>query len=226
MPRNVVFQPTAAPLLFEPAKKPSGNAASTGRWTCCAGFCAALLLLLADAAAAKEDTLPEPIVVDLTTKDQVLLKATFYGQTEGSRAVPVVLLHDYKGSRNTFDGLASYLQANGLAVIVPDLRGHGGSTRQQAFGATGLRVLEASKLRKPDFLAMVQYDMEAVRKYLVDKNDEEMVNLNALCLIGAEMGATVAINWAAKDWLAPPLATKKQGQDVKALVLLLSLIHI
>jgi pimeloyl-ACP methyl ester carboxylesterase len=44
--------------------------------------------------------------------------------------------------------------------------------------------------------------------------------LNKLCLVGAGMGANVAANWAAHDWAAPPLAVVKQGQDVKALVLI------
>ncbi|MFV2066127.1 MAG: alpha/beta hydrolase [Pirellulales bacterium] len=179
-----------------------------------------VLTFLAAAVAAKEEPALEPIVVDLTTKDQVLLKATFYGQPVGSRAVPVVLLHDCKGSRNTFDGLASFLQERGFAVVVPDLRGHGRSTRQRVDGPAGIRTLEASSLRKPDFICMVKFDMEAVRRFLVSKNDQEVVNLNALCLVGAEMSATIAINWTAKDWMMPPLAIKKQGQDVKAVVLL------
>ena len=61
--------------------------------------------------------------------------------------------------------------------------------------------------------------MEAVRGFLVGKNDAGELNLNKLCLVGVGMGATVAVNWAAQDWDAPPLLVGKQGQDVKALVL-------
>ena len=66
---------------------------------------------------------------------------------------------------------------------------------------------------------MAALDMEAVRKFLVDKNDAGELNLNKLCLVGSGMGASVAANWAVQDWSAPPLAVGKQGQDVKALVL-------
>jgi pimeloyl-ACP methyl ester carboxylesterase len=79
--------------------------------------------------------------------------------------------------------------------------------------------LDAAKLSRNDILAMSAYDMEAVRKMLVDKNDAGEVNLNKLSLVGVGLGATVAVNWAAQDWSAPPLLVGKQGQDVKALVL-------
>jgi hypothetical protein len=68
--------------------------------------------------------------------------------------------------------------------------------------------------------AMVGFDMETIRSWLVGKNDEGALNLNKLCLVGAGMGASVATTWAAQDWAAPPLATGKQGQDVKAIVLI------
>jgi hypothetical protein len=54
---------------------------------------------------------------------------------------------------------------------------------------------------------------------LVERNDLQELNLNELCLVGAGMGANVALIWSAVDWDAPPLAQRKQGQDVKALVL-------
>jgi pimeloyl-ACP methyl ester carboxylesterase len=55
---------------------------------------------------------------------------------------------------------------------------------------------------------------------LVIKNDEGALNLNKLCIVGSGMGASVGANWAWRDWAAPPLAIGKQGQDVKALVLI------
>jgi pimeloyl-ACP methyl ester carboxylesterase len=62
--------------------------------------------------------------------------------------------------------------------------------------------------------------MEAVRRFLIEKNDDGELNINKLCIVGSGMGASVAANWALQDWTAPPLATGKQGQDVKALVLI------
>lgn len=52
-----------------------------------------------------QEKLPKPEVVELISKDGVQLKATYYGQREGSKAVPVILLHDYKSNRNAFADL-------------------------------------------------------------------------------------------------------------------------
>jgi hypothetical protein len=67
---------------------------------------------------------------------------------------------------------------------------------------------------------MATYDMDAVRGFLVEKNDEGELNLNKLCLVGSGMGANVAANWALTDWSYPPLAVGKQGQDVKAIAMI------
>ena len=163
--------------------------------------------------------LPKPETIELTTKDGVQLKATYYGQGEGSKAVPVILLHGFKSNRNAFADLARSLQQRGNVVIAPDLRGHGDSKRVVLPSGFGERTIEAAKLRRGDFEAMVPRDMEAVRRFLVTKNDAQDVNLNKLCVVGAGMGATIALHWAARDWTAPPLAVGKQGQDVKVIVL-------
>ncbi len=167
---------------------------------------------------------PAPVDVVLTTKDNVSLGATYYRSTLGKEAVPIVLIHDYKESRTVFNILARELQSptdsrfDSHAVLTIDMRGHGSSTT--AVDQSGRTVtIDPSRFKPVDYEAMVGFDMEAVRKFLVDKNDAQELNLNKLCLIGTGMGANIAIVWSALDWAAPPLAQRKQGQDVKAIVL-------
>jgi pimeloyl-ACP methyl ester carboxylesterase len=169
--------------------------------------------------------------VTLATKDGVQLSLTYFpaaqrkGTPEAKQATPVVLLHDHKETRAIFNSLAQRLQSGAgrpkgvsFACVTVDLRGHGDSTRQILNG-THIN-LDAARLTKPQLLAMAALDMEAVRGFLVEKNDAGELNLNKLCLVGAGMGANVAANWALQDWSAPPLAIGKQGQDVKSLVLI------
>ena len=178
-------------------------------------------------AAEKEKLPPPPEDISLTTDDGVELQATYYGPPQskesksGKDVVPIILLHGFKGDRQDFDELALLLQHLGHAVIVPDLRGHGESKRQARPGG-GTASLDASKLRKDDFLAMGGKggDLESVKRFLMARNNEGKLNIEKLCVIGAELGATVALNWAALDWSWAQLPTGKQGQDVKALVLI------
>ena len=183
------------------------------------------------AAQSAKPKAPEPIEVTLPTKDGVQLRATYYASSAGRQAVPVVMLHDFNETRAVFDPLARALQNPPIpqnpaapqiasrAVLTVDLRGHGGSkTAQAANGAT--QELESNRFQQQDFRAMVDLDMEAVRTFLVQENDAGKLNLNSLGLVGSGMGANVAVIWAAKDWSTPPLPVRKQGQDVKALVLL------
>jgi YD repeat-containing protein len=171
-------------------------------------------------------------VVSLITRDGVQLRLTYFpsgkrsGTAEAKQVTPVVLLHDHKDTRATFNSLAQRFQAVGeapkapaFAVVSVDLRTHGESTKQELPNGAQA-TLDAAKLNKQGLLAMTAHDMEAVRSFLVEKNDAGELNLNKLCIVGAGMGANVAANWALQDWSAPPLAIGKQGQDVKALVLI------
>ncbi len=153
-----------------------------------------------------------PVEEMLTTRDGVRLLVVYLAGSKGKDTVPIVLLHGYKGSHKDYADLAYYLQAQGHAVLIPDLRGHGGSTKTAAGN-----VLTPSNV---DIRAMATGDMEAVNTYLLAKNDKQELNIEKLCVVGAEMGAVVAGAWAQLDWSWPMLATGKQGQDVKALVLL------
>ena len=167
------------------------------------------------------EPLPEPIELggaEMLTKDGVQLKATFYPGTRGKETVPVILLHSWKGDRREFATLAPLLQAQGHAVLVPDLRGHGESTRMLIGAST--QVLDASKFPPEQFSRMSTYDLETLKAFLMQKNNEGELNIEKLCLVGAEMGASVALDWARRDWSWPIYPGLKQGQDVKALVLI------
>ena len=170
---------------------------------------AVLLILVAggpSARAADEEEKPlKPENVSLRTADGVTLAATYYGSRLGKNAACVILLHASKGSRADFDELALKLQRAGHAVIAPDLRGHGAERN--------------GELKPDEYPAMASQDVEAVKKFLLEKNNASELNIDKLCVVGVEMGADVAAQWAVLDWSWPPLATGKQGQDVKALVL-------
>lgn len=171
--------------------------------------------------------LPEPKEISgsqLQTGDGVMLSATYFPGTKEKETVPVLLLHNWKSSRKEFGALAIELQKRGCAVLVPDLRGHGASTSQYFAARGGAREekLDPTKFRANDYAAMAVHDMAALRKFLVKENNDGRLNLNKLSIVGSEMGAAIGMVWAAFDWAVPNYehAGIKQGQDVKALILI------
>ena len=62
-----------------------------------------------------------------TAFDGMILSATYYRGANGKNSVPVVLLHGKGGNRRDFDPIIPELLKAGMAVLVPDIRGHGTS---------------------------------------------------------------------------------------------------
>jgi pimeloyl-ACP methyl ester carboxylesterase len=159
----------------------------------------------------------------LTTGDGLKMMVTFYPGTKGKDSIPVVLLHAFKGSRKDYAGLATMLQENlGCAVLVPDLRGHGDSTTLRI----GRRdeTLDAAKMPNAQFLMMAK-DMKAIKNFLWDKNNEGELNIDKLCVVGAEMGSTLALLYAVYDAVGyeegiAQYGPLKLGRFVKGLVLI------
>lgn len=205
------------------ARRPSCERGLVGVLAVAVLLSTAVGTVFAQKKSADKEELPPPEELggaDLLTRDGVQLKATYYGSNLGKEAVPVILLHSYKGDRKEFAALAPVLQEQGKhAVLVPDLRGHGESTTQLLAG-NRTRELDATKFRPDDFARMVTYDMETLKAFLMKKNNAAELNIEKLCVLGGGMGASVASDWARQDWSWPPLVGKKQGQDVKALVLI------
>ncbi|MBX3434768.1 MAG: alpha/beta fold hydrolase [Pirellulales bacterium] len=175
-------------------------------------------------AQQRDRVAPDPAEYTLTTRDGVQLRITYFPSDAGVDATTVVLLHDQGESRAVLRELALALQtptdpqAHRRAVVTVDFRGHGDSKTALGYDDAPIE-LDATQFRQEDYENMVGFDMEAIRSFLVEQNDGKKLNLNKLSLAGCGMGATIAAIWAAQDWATPPLAVRKQGQDVKALAL-------
>jgi pimeloyl-ACP methyl ester carboxylesterase len=177
----------------------------------------------------------------LTTRDGGTIHITYYKSLQGKESPVVVLLHQKDGNRFVWqaktEGFAETLQKEGYAVITVDLRFHGES---KAAGATvagnanqgdgskkgGKKVSGTPELKLGDYKAMIDFDMEAVKKFIYDEHQAENLNMNKMGIVGPEMGATIATLFAANDWLKEPHEDGQagfktpRGQDVRALVLI------
>lgn len=188
-------------------------------------FMPLVLAIVCFAPAAAQDPQEEEDPEDLqprleviTTKDGVPLRCGYFPSDRGKEAVPVILLHEWKGLGPPLRPLAEALQKAGCAVLTPDLRGHGGSrSYRDARGQTG--EFDLSRMGRRDVQAMLSRDLEALKGFVKDENDAEQVNLNALTLIGFGEGGILAANYAVIDWNFPDIGSRKQSRDVRALVL-------
>jgi len=171
---------------------------------------------------AGNSKLAQPEEVTLETKDGLSIKATFYPGTEKDKknkdTIPIIMLHGLEGQRGDYHALATYLQSLGHASLVPDLRGHGQSKVQKRPDGSTV-TLEAEKINRVGLEDML-YDVLACKKHLMDRNNAGELNIEELCVIGAEFGCILAVRYAAYDWSLPDLPAYKQGKDVKAMVLL------
>jgi len=169
--------------------------------------------------------------VDLTKQDKVLtakdgwqIYATYYPSDKGENAPVVILLHAKGSSRQVWqNGFAERLQKLGYAAVTVDLRKHGQSTTPPGGGT----AQSSNDLKPNDYSAMVAFDLEAVKNFLLEEHQKKNLNIRKLAIIAPEMSAPLAMNYTALDWLKRPYpdasslaARTPRGQDVRALVLI------
>ena len=201
------------------------------QWLAIAGmFCLAVLCVLpavaqnaAPPAAKKDDPpkLPLPEDINRDTKDGVALKMTYFPGTLGKKSVPLMLLHGWGGQRGDMEALALRLQSLGHTCLTIDMRGHGQSLTIKGMdkGGVAFKDIDREKFRLADLKSM-SYDIEAGKKFLLEKNNAGECNIEALGIVACDVMCSAAMQWSIADWAAPVLPAFKQGQDVKALVLL------
>jgi pimeloyl-ACP methyl ester carboxylesterase len=135
--------------------------------------------------------------VSFLTDDGVLIVGTYYSapllasyhQTTTRNAV--ILLHMLGRDRNNWNTFASTVSnsSNGYTVSSIDLRGHGESINQNG------RTISYQSFTSDDFNRMV-LDAKAAKQFLVTQKN---IGPNNIAIVGASIGANVALKYAASD---------------------------
>ena len=162
------------------------------------GLWALVALLLVP--AAPEAAVSRPVAV--RTEDGVTLAATLY-EAPRQPAPAVILLHMQTRSREDWQAFAHRLADSGIHALAIDFRGHGASGAGPV-GEDG----------QADLSRLVN-DVRAARTYLSGRPDA--VRGSAIGLLGASIGANVAILYAAGDPSIRSLALLSPGLDYRSL---------
>ncbi len=155
-----------------------------------------LLLLLVGCSAEEQITgrvLEEKVT--LATTDGINIEGTFYpaDSTDG-----IILLHMYTQDRSVWKPYIETFRQKDFNVLTIDLRGHGGSD------------LSYTSMSKEDFNAMT-YDVKAALDFLMKRQIEEIT------VIGASLGANVALAIATKDLRIKDIVLISPGLDYKGI---------
>jgi dienelactone hydrolase len=148
--------------------------------------------------------------VSFTTSDNISIQATFSHPKGRARVPAVILLHQLAGERYAWNALAQKLTKNNYAVLAIDLRGHGDST---VFGESSRTYKEFADA---DYGAMIR-DVRAAAAYLRGRKD---VNGDRLAVVGASIGANLALQYAAEDMQVRTVVMLSPGLNYRSLKIL------
>ena len=165
-------------------------------------LCASLALGASAAPVAKQ-ALPGEFV-EFKTADGWLLKAAF-APPAGAKTT-MILLHGTGQRKEDRKRLAFPLAKAGYGVMAVDLRGHGESRTTPEGEVITWKKLRATTKAANDFLDM-SHDADAAIRWLVAKGVPE----ETIGLIGAEVGGSVAIRYAATHPKVPLVAMLSPG---------------
>jgi pimeloyl-ACP methyl ester carboxylesterase len=170
--------------------------ASSIRWGLATFAIAALIVSLAAAGPASKDFV-------LHTADGVDIQASYYPPERPGSRPSVILLHMLNRTRADWTDFARALAKEGYATVAIDLRGHGGSTRG---------VGSWQGFTPESFRAMVE-DVTAAHLYLQGAAEADG---GRLAVIGASIGANVALLYGAREPLVKTLVLLSPGLDYRS----------
>lgn len=152
--------------------------------------------------AGKEGVSDKPKMgedISFVTSDGIKIAATLY-KAENPSKTGIILLHMRAKSRADWEDFALKLNSAGFDALAIDFRGHGdsGGTRVDQFSNQDYQNLSL--------------DVAAAYKYL--KSKEPSTNI---ALIGASIGANVALNYAVQNTNTVAVVLLSPGLDYKGL---------
>ncbi len=201
----VVFSAYAQRLKSRPGQKPQNAGQQKAK----------------KSGTTEEGRKSKPQAIDLETADGVLIAGTYFPSPGGVNSPVAILIHGYGETQDKLWDLAFKLQDANYAVFTYDSRGHGYSTKwvgsAAARNAQPIRYQELGRRVPFQSLAL---DLEAIRNFLVERNNAKELNLSRLAIVGCDMGAITAVRFAFHDWAVPQLDFQgKMCCDTQALVL-------
>jgi pimeloyl-ACP methyl ester carboxylesterase len=134
-----------------------------------------------------------PQRVGVEAEDGVLIVGDYYPplRRSGEGAPMAILVHMEASSRSAWRPLVPQLHAVGFAVLAIDLRGYGESVEPKGFNLAKKAAERDSRLHR----AMYK-DVAAAYLWLVR---QKQVDPARFALVGAGLGAAVALDYAARD---------------------------
>jgi len=152
--------------------------------------------------------------------DGIVFPCSYFPGDLGTESAPVVLLHDWGGSREDLGPLARKLQSRGHAVVVPEVwaREDDGLLDPSADDEPPLR----SRLSVAPLWDIWCAQMDAIMSFLFDEHNKGNLNTSLLCLVTDGKTCFLATNWImlwARDPPAHPVL-KVKAFDIKAMVCL------
>jgi pimeloyl-ACP methyl ester carboxylesterase len=145
--------------------------------------------------------------VTFMTTDSVTIHATLYLREGTQKSPALVLFHMLRRQRQDWETLARDAVQAGFVVLTIDLRGHGQSTK------CGSRTINMKDFSNVDFAAM----MEDVRSAVNFVKKEATVDTNCISLIGASIGANLALRYAAADTTIRSVVLLSPGLEYRGL---------
>lgn len=148
-------------------------------------------------------TLPEPRETSFDTADGLTIVATLYPAV-GERAPGLVLVHAVGSDRSAWDAFARRAQLAGYSCMAFDLRGHGASVHR---GSDTLSYRAFDTLAWKAAVADIAAAWDALVAAGADPAD--------MAVVGASMGANLALEYAAAHPDVPAIVMVSPGLDYK-----------